>query len=245
MSKPIVKILLSLVATFLFAGTLSAQVQNNRRDNDSQEVKLQWEKIFASANETAIFDNEKLSFVKLPISNDEVKLFTFDHAEDGKSFTLIDENAIRLQVSTGEDKRIQSIVMPDGKKAIFHWKQNSNGHWITESIKFEGSNTLRVCLTNGILENTVCRDAAAAATIALGICAATGGASVPCWGATATAAYLAYKCYEKTRAFEEFEVLEAYINPKNKLTYKSYARQHKAEQKYLNRGIDFRTIRSI
>lgn len=137
-----------------------------------------------------------MSFVKLPIPLEGEKLFTFEHAEDGKSFTMIDEKGVKLQVFLDKGRQIQSIVMPDGKKVVYN-RKNLSENQTARNIKLECDN---VFLDNMAAPGgDVCRDAAVAAVIGIGVCAATGGLSTACWAATATAAYLAYKCHEASQ----------------------------------------------
>lgn len=230
MLKQIVRILLILVTAFVFTHSLSAQSQKTQESTESRdEFKGQWEKIFSSANATAMFNDGKVGFIKIPVPNEGEKFFTFEHSKDEKSFILTDEKGLKLQIFLGKDKRIQSIIMPDGKRAVFNWKQVSNGIWVNESIKFEGNTMLRVCL---VKESSACRDAAVASAIALGVCAATGGLSVPCLAATANAAYQTYKCYESTQP--ELAVLtKAFINPNDKIMLKESTESYLVERKHL------------
>lgn len=213
MFKSTVRNLLTLAAAFLLGSFLLAQ--NIQAQNGSGEItQEQWEKLFSSANESAVLDNGKISFLKLAIPNEGEKQFSFTHSEDGKSFTLIDETGLRLGVFLYDDKRIQSVIMPNGEKIVFNWKQVSTGNWIVESLKCGDS-----------LANNPCRDAAVAAAVALGICTLSPG-SVACWGATVNAAYLAYKCYEATHLS---------ISPNNTKNLRNYARRFEFGRKTSNK----------
>ena len=118
-------ILVTLVIAFVFTSSLSAQVQKTQENSKSQEdFKEGLGKIFSSANETAIFDNGKVSFLKIPITDQGEKLLTFIYAEDAKSFTMTDEKGVNLQVFLGNDKRIESIIMPNGKRAVWLIRQH-------------------------------------------------------------------------------------------------------------------------
>ncbi len=172
----------------LFGETLLAQTKKTHSDDGKQITKMQLENFFSSANESAILDKGKVSFLKLPISNEGEKLFSFTYAEDERSFNITDEKGLKLQVFLSEDRRIQSVVMPNGKKVNIKWIQNSSGDWIADDENFN--------CDNSFMDGNPCRDAAVATSIALGVCALTGGLSVPCVAATANAAYHTYRCYE-------------------------------------------------
>jgi len=194
--------------------------QNTQAPTNSGDItKEQWEKLFSSANESVILNNGKVSFFKLAVPNVGEKQFTFAHAADGKSFTMTDENGLQLGVSLSADRRIQSVTMPNGE--IFNWTQDSSGNWFPKNLECNGN------LVEGPNTNTnPCRDAVVAAAIALGICAELPG-SVACWGATATAAYHAYRCWEATHLA---------ISPNNTKNLRNYARRFDFGQKTANKG---------
>lgn len=188
---------LVLVMVFLCAGNLFAQVQKTQENNaDVQNNKAQWEKFFSSAKESAIFENEKIIFMKLPIPNEGEKQFTFEHTKDGKSFFMTDEKGVRLQVFLDDNGKVSSVIMPDGKRTFLSWKTTTTDYQVLDSIKVDGQNLNLLEAPGG----DPCRDALVAGAIAAGVCAATGGAVSPaCWAATANAAYHTYRCYEATR----------------------------------------------
>lgn len=221
MFKTTIKLLLMLIAVFAFTSSLSAQVLTTRGDFEKQKTvekqeipESQLGKFFASAKESAILDDDgKLVFIKLPTANGGEKNFTFEHAKDGKSFIMTDENGVRLQVFLNEDLTVSSVIMPDGEKAVFNWKKTAGNLEPLGTIRFRGkdfsTNNLNPCSTSGnILTDNLdgggggnpCRDAVAANLIAAGVCAATGGGLSPaCWAAVANAAYHTYRCYEATQ----------------------------------------------
>ncbi len=203
------KLLLTLIIVFVFSNSLSAQIIRSPDNNERQKlikkekiVENQWEKFFASANESAIFNDGKVVFMKLPTDNGREKSFTFEHAKDGRSFVMIDESGIRLQVFLNKNKRISSVIMPNGEKAIFNWKKTTGDFDLLESVKFDGKNDIHIQtdVPRGGGSSTACRDALFYTGIAFAVCAATGGGLSPaCWAATANAAYHALKCAESNQ----------------------------------------------
>jgi hypothetical protein len=218
MFKSTLRALLTLAAIFLLGNSLWAQ--NAQAQTSGGDItKEQWEKLFSSANESAILNNGKVSFLKLAVPNAGEKQFTFAHAADGKSFTMTDENGLQLGVSLSTDRRIQSVTMPNGEKIVFIWTQDASGNWIPKNLECNGN------LVEGPNNNgNPCRDAAVAAAIAIGLCAAMPG-SISCWSATANAAYHAYRCYEATHWGS---------SPNNK-NLRNYARRFDFGQKTSNK----------
>lgn len=190
------KIFVTVVLSLMWIHSINAQSNVNELKNDVNEVNAQWEKFFSSVQDSAIVNDGKLIFVKMPISGIEKQL-SFEHAADSNSFTITDEKGIRLEVFLNNKSQISRVLLPNGKYAVFDWRKTENNIQILQNVKIDGTNLDLASLVDAPGGN-VCRDAAVAATIALGICAATGGASVACWSATASAAYLAYRCYEQT-----------------------------------------------
>jgi len=117
----------------------------------------------------------------------------FEFAEDGKSFALIDETGKRINVMLDEDNKISSMSFPNQRKAVFNWKQATNGYWVNDSIRLGGKNLIQSSLADGNCY-AICEDAAYA-TMAIGVCVASGGLSLPCLTATAVASYKTYNCY--------------------------------------------------
>lgn len=219
MFKSTLRTLLTLTVIFLLGNSLWAQ-NTQAQTNSGDITQAQWEKLFSSANESAVLNNGKVSFLKLAIPNGGEKQFTFAHAADGKSFTMTDENGLQLGVFLSADRRVQSVTMPNGEKMIFNWVQDSSGNWFPKNLECNGN------LVEGPGRSNICRDAAIAAAIALGTCAMAPG-SIGCWTATATAAYLAFKCYEETHLA---------INPNNPSNLRNYARQSEFRSKSANKG---------
>lgn len=159
---------------------------------DVKAETAEWQNAFTRAIESATFENGKLGSIRLSLPNDRERYLTFEHSQDGRSFTIL-EDGRRTVVFIDDQRRITSMVFPDGKKAVFEWTQGPNRFWIPKAIKVDG-NVITSSLTEADCYD-VCRNAAAASTIALGVCAATGPTSVACWSATASAAYATYVCY--------------------------------------------------
>lgn len=196
MLKSMFRISTILAVVFLFGNSFLAQDQKTQEQpNNEENLMKQWEKIFSTANESAIFENGKVIFLKQPISNEGEKLFSFIHAEDGKSFVLTDEKGIKLPVALYNDKRIQSIVMPNGEKVVINWKQTSSGKWFPDNKNLGCDKNSLESSEDG---SNPCRDAVVAVAVAAFVCAASPG-SAGCWAATANAAYHTYRCYEATQ----------------------------------------------
>jgi hypothetical protein len=117
--------------------------------------------------------------------------------------------------------------MPNGEKIVFNWKEASPGNWFVESFKC-GNNRIDV---PG--HGNPCRDAAVAAGVALLVCAGSPG-SIACWGATATAAYHAYRCYEATH----FAMI-----PNKTKNLRNYARRFQFGQKSANKQSNVKNLR--
>lgn len=153
------------------------------------------------AIETSVFENGRLQSLRIRLPNNEERLIKFEYpAKDEKSYTMID-NGLRIQVVLDDNRKISSIVFPNGRSAFYDWVLAPNGYWLPKAIKVDGrdlcsSNRSNVIEEEGCYE--VCQQAAAATAIAIGQCIASGGTSAACYGATATAAYLTYKCYRCT-----------------------------------------------
>jgi len=146
--------------------------------------------IFSEANETAVFNNGKIVSLRQTIPGVGEKLFSFTHSEDGKPFTLTDEEGISLHISLFKDSKIQSIEMPNGEIYTVNWDTDSSNNSVAANLNC-GGNLIPPP------EGNPCRDALVAISIAAGVCALTPG-SVACWAATANAAYHKYRCYEAT-----------------------------------------------
>jgi len=161
---------------------------------DIEAETAEWQNVFLKANESAVFENGKLQSLRLKLPKDLERYLTFEHAVDGRSFTIV-EDGRRIVVVLDDQRRISTIIFPNGKKALFEWKQQPNGYWVPASIKVDGRDVSR---TDGFTEADcydVCRNAAVAATIAMGVCITTGPISVACISSTASAAYATYVCY--------------------------------------------------
>lgn len=169
---------------------------------DIETETAEWQNVFLQANESAVFENGKLQALRLKLPKDRERYLTFEHAVDGRSFTIV-EDGRRTVVVLDDQRRISTIIFPNGKKALFEWVQQPNGYWVAASIKVDGRD---LCRTNRLAEQDcydICRNAAVAATIALGVCITTGPVNVACISSTASAAYATYLCYSCTQAQAE------------------------------------------
>ena len=160
-----------------------------------------------------------------------VVVFAFS-AFAGTKRNVVNSTSINVQNTVNE--KVTHILMPNGKMAFYNWKKDSKQNWVIESIKFEGGKIVRCRpVENG--NGSDCEKAAAAAVIAIGICAASPG-SLACWSATATAAYMAYLCWKSTRAVEEL-ALEASVNEsKKKIHLENVAKIYKFGNPLLNKS---------
>lgn len=168
---------------------IGSYAQTAPRDVNAESAA--WQTVLSKASESAIFDNGKLQSLRLHLPKDRERYLTFEHAKDGRSFTIV-EDGRRTIVVLDDKRRISTIIFPDGKKAVFEWVLGPNGFWMPASIKVDGRE-----VGNSITEAScydVCQNAAAAAAIALAVCVTAPG-TVGCWSATASAAYATYVCY--------------------------------------------------
>src|SRR5688572_17781096 len=60
------------------------------------------------ARDTAVIENGKIRSLKLTVPNDRERLLLFEHAEDGKSFTIVDDGR-KIVVFFDELHRISEI----------------------------------------------------------------------------------------------------------------------------------------
>lgn len=180
-----------ILSALVCLAAIGSQAQTASRDIKAESAE--WQNVLAKANESAVSENGKLQSLRLTLPKDHERYLTFEHAKDGRSFTIL-ENGLRIVVVLDELRRISSIVYPNGKKALFEWVQAPNGYWVPKSIKVDGRN---IC--SGLVEEAgcsdICQNAAAATVIAVGVCLVSGPASVSCWSSTAAAAYATYLCY--------------------------------------------------
>ncbi|HUR98222.1 MAG TPA: hypothetical protein VMZ26_09185 [Pyrinomonadaceae bacterium] len=181
-----------IVSVLIFMAAIELHAQTAR--GDIKVGTAEWQNVLAKANESAVFENGKLRSLRLTLPNDRERYLTFEHAKDGRSFTIVEDGRRTVTVQLDDQRRISDITFPNGKKVVFEWVQTADGNWLPKPIKADG---LDVC--NGFMEESgcydVCQNAAAAAAIAIGVCAAAGPLSTPCWTSTAAATYATYLCY--------------------------------------------------
>ncbi|HLM02718.1 MAG TPA: hypothetical protein VK400_16820 [Pyrinomonadaceae bacterium] len=223
MFKTTIGTLLTFAVMFLLGNSFWAQTAQ-AQTTISRE---QWEAFFSSADKSAVWTGGKISFLRLAIPNVGEKEFSFIHTADDKFFTLTGEYGLNLGVSGFDDRRVQSITMPDGKKVFINWTQNSAGDWIPDTLECENN------LIPAPGGSNPCRDALAAITVAAFVCSLAPG-SVGCLGATANAAYHTYRCYEATHLA---------INPNNLNNLKNYAGRFESARKSPNKWKPEKKIR--
>lgn len=184
-----------IVSALLCLAAIETQAQTAARDFKAETTA--WQNVLSKANESAVFENGKIQSLRLTLPKDRERFLTFEHAEDGRSFTIV-EGGRRTLVVLDSQRRISEITFPDGKKAAFEWVKGPNGFWVPSSIKVDGRDLCKGN-ANGLVEegdcHQICQNAAAATVIAIGVCAVSGPFSVSCWSSTATAAYATYLCY--------------------------------------------------
>ena len=184
--------LMSMIVACLAA--LGSHAQVRREDPSAASAQLQ--SVIAKAMESAVYEDGKIRSIKMKLPGDRERLLTFEHAEDGRSFTMIDAG-LKVVVRLNEYGRISEVISPNGKRAVFEWLMMPTGYWVPSAINVDGKN---LCSGSGFTDEDgscreICEQAAAASAIAVGTCIAAGPTSAACWSATATAAYLTYRCY--------------------------------------------------
>lgn len=171
-------------------------IAQSRAELDTEFAKLT--STLTRAIETSVFESGKLRSVRIRLSGGEERLIKFEYpTKDGKSYTMIDQG-VRIHVLLDDDRRISSMVFPDGKTAFFDWILAANGYWLPKSIKVDGRDLCGSSIVEAEDCREICQNAAAATAIAIGQCIASGPTSGACYAATATAAYLTYRCYRCT-----------------------------------------------
>ena len=163
-------------------------------DKDPCAEVAQLRRVLARAMDTAVIHKGKIRSLKLNLPNDRERLLLFEHLEDGKSFTVVDEGR-KIVVFFDELRRISEILLPDGKRARFEWAMAPSGHWIPSAIKVDGKSLGR---TAGLVEGDCslpCENAAIMAAIAAATCAASGPLSYDCFIDTMWAVLGAYYCH--------------------------------------------------
>ncbi len=186
-----------ILSALLCLAAIGTHAQTTARDINARTAE--WQNVLARASESAVLENGKIQSMRLALPGDRERFLTFEHSKDGRSFTIL-EDGRRTHVVLDDQRRISAITYPDGKKAAFEWVQGPNGFWVPSSIKVDGREMCkRKTNSNGLIEEggcyDVCQNAAAAAVIAVGVCAVSGPFSVSCWSSTAAAAYATYLCY--------------------------------------------------
>jgi hypothetical protein len=187
------KILLAGIAIGILSLGADAQLQQEQLTKEAEELR----NVIDYSIKTSTFENGKLTSFRVRTPNDIEKVISVVQGDDKRSFTMFDQGRA-TKVAVEEDGRLSSMVFPNGKRLDFEWVMMSNGYWVPRSIKVDGKNIATSNIEEGGDCYNVCRQAAAAAAIAIGVCYASGGLAPACWSATATAAYLAYVCYECT-----------------------------------------------
>lgn len=163
---------------------------------DPNVIAAEWQAVMTKAMDSAVVENGKVRSLKITLPNDRERLLTLEHAEDNRSFTIVDEGR-RIRVLLDEARRISEVIFPNGKKARFAWAMAPNGYWVPSAIKVERA---ELCRSGALVEQDcrpVCERAAQATVIAIGVCAVS-GPTLPCWTATAVAAAATYQCYRCT-----------------------------------------------
>ena len=188
---------LFLVSLMLVCLTVvGSHAQVTSKDLGDEAARLQ--SAITKAVDAAVFENGKIRSLKVALPNDRERLLTFEHADDQRSFTIVDEGR-RIVVKLNEYGRISGVIFPSGKKAVFDWLMMPTGYWVPAAMKVDGKELSRTSsLVDGDGCYDICQTAAAAAAIAIGQCIASGPLSAACAAATATAAYATYRCYRCT-----------------------------------------------
>lgn len=193
MSSSIPKIFFFLV---LFGMSFSGAAQTTSEGSvQTESVAKQWERFFVSANESVVWDNGKVGFLKVQAPNAGEKSFFFTH--ELTSVSITDEKGVRIGVSLFDDSRIRSLELPSGAKVSIAWMKSPSGEWVPEIVGCSQSRVHYTKTSSAAMEAGSCDDAIAAIAIAAGVCAVSPG-SAGCWAATANAAYQTYKCYRET-----------------------------------------------
>ncbi|MCU0240686.1 MAG: hypothetical protein MUC29_14695 [Pyrinomonadaceae bacterium] len=155
-----------------------------------------------TAKRTAVLENGKLKSVRLPIPNVGERLFTFEWASDGRSFTMVSDNGERTQIFFNEKNEIQSMRLPDGENVTINWSIIENISIVEDAIIGSGDSAISLFDGTRPRPRDACGAAARAARDAIiaagATCAIAPGAG--CWAAVAYAGYMVWQVRQACRA---------------------------------------------
>ena len=173
--------------------TVGSHAQVVPVDPDVQAAQFQ--SVVVQAMDTAVVENGKLRSLKISLPGDRERSLTFEHSNDDRSFTMVDGSQ-RIHVVLDDLRRISEIIFPNGKRVEYDWAMTPTGYWVPSAMKVDGKDVRRSSILSEEGDcGAICERAAHAAVIALGVCAAAGPLTLPCWTATSAAAAAAYQCY--------------------------------------------------
>ncbi len=193
MSKVTTKVLFLALIIIGLSGSSLAQDQMPIETQKNVRVLL-----INGENSAVVDANGRLTQIEIPPTFENGgQVLQLGYDSNGLS-SVTDSNGATITIQRNEVGEIQGYIFPDGATAVLNLSDCETP--ITFNIK--NINAWQAPLRpypRGGGGGNVCRDAAAAAVIAIGVCAANGSWTPACWGLTANAAYQAYKCWESTQ----------------------------------------------
>lgn len=180
-AKVLVFALLMLFSTF----SVVAQTQE-----DLQKLVFNIKK---SANDTATIEGGKLKSVELTIPDVGEKLFTFEWANDGRSFVMTSDTNERFQIHFNEENEIQSIKLPNDEIVNVIWTQADGVSLMDDAVIGSGSNAVSLLRAQGPGDCQAAVRAFRDSVIAAGIACFFDPGSAGCYAAVAYAGVMAWR----------------------------------------------------
>lgn len=188
------------VSVLFFASLMLAFVSFSASAQSQEDLQKLVANVQETAKRTAIYENNKLKSLSLPIPGEGEMNFTFEWAASGNSFTLISEDNERIQIFYNEKNQIQSMVFPDGSTATLNWATIDGVDIVDDATIGTGDGAISVFEDNLGPSNECAQAVRAArdAIIAAGItCTVDPGPG--CWAAVGYAGYMTYRARQACR----------------------------------------------
>ncbi|HMS42449.1 MAG TPA: hypothetical protein PKE69_19620 [Pyrinomonadaceae bacterium] len=193
--------MLKKIYTFIFIVLCLAFTSTSILAQNQQDIQKVVSRVQDAVTRTAIVENGILQSVRLPIPDQGEKLFTFEWANDGRSYTMTSETEEEIQVFFNEKYEVQSMILPNGEIVTFTWSIVDGANVVTDAVIGNGTNAVSIFEMASALPgpNTqyggdcasatrAARDAIIAAAITCGVSPGRG-----CWAAVGFASYMVWR----------------------------------------------------